>query len=50
MSLENIPYCDVFYPSEEEFRNFEKFMSKCEKVTKSGIFKVFYYLYADSAT
>jgi|LauGreDrversion4_2_1035121.scaffolds.fasta_scaffold1423067_1 hypothetical protein len=40
MSLESIPYCDVFYPSEEEFRNFEKFMSKCEKMTKSGIFKV----------
>jgi hypothetical protein len=40
MSLEAIPYCDEFYPNEEDFLNFEKYVSKCQKLTKSGIFKV----------
>ena len=38
--LENIPYCDVFYPSDEEFKCFEKYVEKCEKQAKSGIIKV----------
>jgi len=38
--LEDIPYCDTFYPSEEEFKNFEKCIEKYEKVAKSGIIKV----------
>ncbi len=40
MSLEDIPYCDVFYPTEDEFKNFEKYVSKCHKSSKSGVFKV----------
>lgn len=40
MSLEDIPHCDVFYPTEEEFKNFEKYVSKCEKQARSGIIKV----------
>jgi hypothetical protein len=38
--LDNIPFCDVFYPSEEEFKNFEACLEKYEKISKSGIIKV----------
>ncbi len=40
MSLDNIPHCDVFYPNEEEFKNFVRYVTKCQKITKCGIFKV----------
>jgi hypothetical protein len=40
MSFEQIPYCDVFYPSSKEFKDFTKYIEKCSKITKSGIFKV----------
>ena len=40
MSLENIPLCDIFYPNDDEFKNFEKYIEKCEKTAASGIFKV----------
>ncbi len=40
MSLEDIPYVDIFTPSSKEFSNFEKYMEECEKKSKSGIFKV----------
>jgi hypothetical protein len=40
MSLENIPYCDEFYPTRNEFKNFQKYVEKCEKVAESGIIKV----------
>jgi hypothetical protein len=44
MSLLNeIPECEIFYPSLEEFKNFQKFLSKCEKEAKSGIIKVYSY-------
>lgn len=42
MSLDNIPYCDVFYPSEDEFKIFDKYIEKCERTATSGIIKVFY--------
>lgn len=42
MSLDDIPHCDVFFPNEEEFKNFEKYVSKCEKQAKSGIIKVYF--------
>ena len=40
MSYEQIDYCDVFYPSTKEFHDFAKYIEKCSKLTKSGIFKV----------
>jgi hypothetical protein len=40
MSLESIPFCDEFHPTLEEFKNFEKYVEKCQNETKSGIFKV----------
>lgn len=38
--LEEIPYCDIFYPSWEEFADFSSYVEKCTKSAKSGIFKV----------
>jgi hypothetical protein len=40
IDLNDIPYCDVFYPNEEEFKDFEKCIEKYEKLTKCGIIKV----------
>ncbi len=40
MSLEEILYCDEFHPTLEEFKHFEKYVTKCQKTAKSGIFKV----------
>lgn len=40
--LKNIPECDIFYPSLEEFKDFQTYMSKCEKESTSGIIKVIY--------
>ena len=40
MSLENIPYCDTYYPTLEEFQNFENYAERCEKIANSGIIKV----------
>ena len=40
MSLENIPYCDTFHPTLEEFQNFENYAERCEKIANSGIIKV----------
>lgn len=42
MSLENIPHCDTFYPTTEEFKNFEKYVERCEKSAKSGVIKVIF--------
>ena len=39
-SIEDIPYCDVFHPTMEEFENFSEYMEKITKLAKSGIFKV----------
>jgi hypothetical protein len=39
-SVENIPFCDVFYPTTKEFADFENYMEKIVKAAKSGIFKV----------
>lgn len=40
MSLSDIPFCDVFYPTKEEFSNFENYIEKIAKEAKSGIVKV----------
>ena len=40
MSLSDIPFCDVFHPTKEEFSNFEAYIEKIAKETKSGIAKV----------
>jgi hypothetical protein len=40
MSLEDIPHCDIYYPTTQEFSNFEEYVSKIEKIAKSGIVKV----------
>jgi hypothetical protein len=39
-SIEDIPLCDVFHPTSEEFENFYEYMEKITKLAKSGIFKV----------
>ncbi len=40
MSLTDIPFCDVFYPTKDEFNNFENYIEKIAKLAKSGIVKV----------
>lgn len=40
MSFDEIPYCDTFRPSIEEFANFESYVEKISKIAKSGIAKV----------
>ncbi len=39
-SIEDIPFCDVFHPSAEEFENFSEYLEKATKLADSGIFKV----------
>jgi hypothetical protein len=43
--IEDIPYCDVFYPSQTEFKDFSGYLDKVTKIAKSGIFKVIYLIY-----
>jgi hypothetical protein len=40
MSLDEIPFCDVFTPTKKEFKNFEKYVTKCVNNAKSGIIKI----------
>jgi hypothetical protein len=40
MSFDDIPLCDVFHPTAQEFSNFEAYVEKTSKQAKSGIFKV----------
>ncbi len=40
MSFEEIPHCDVFHPTWQEFADFQGYVSKIQKVAKSGIVKV----------
>jgi len=40
IDLDEIPHCDIFHPTEDEFSNFEKCVEKYEKISKSGIIKV----------
>ena len=40
MSLSEIPFCDIFYPTKEEFNNFENYIEKIAQQAKSGIVKV----------
>jgi hypothetical protein len=40
MSLDEIPFCDVFTPNKKEFKNFEKYVTQCVKKAKSGIIKI----------
>ena len=43
MSFEDIPECDIFYPTKHEFANFQGYVEKIQKVAKSGIVKVIYF-------
>jgi hypothetical protein len=40
MSFEQIPHCDIFYPTWPEFNNFSEYIEKIQKEAKSGIVKV----------
>jgi hypothetical protein len=40
MSFEEIPHCDIFKPSWDEFVNFAEYVEKIQKIAKSGIVKV----------
>jgi hypothetical protein len=40
MSFEDIPHCDIFYPTKREFSNFQDYIAKIQKIAKSGIVKV----------
>ena len=42
MSLDQIPFCDIFHPTFDEFNNFENYIEKITKIAKSGIIKVTY--------
>ncbi len=45
-SLEQISFCPVFYPSEQEFLNFTSYIEKCvSQIGDIGIFKVSFWLY-----
>lgn len=40
MDAESIPFSDVFYPTKEEFADFQGYVNKIEKIATSGIVKV----------
>ncbi len=40
-SFEDIKFCDTFYPTSTEFSDFNGYMEKVSKISKSGIFKVY---------
>ena len=40
MSFEQIPHCDIFYPTWTEFMNFSEYIEKIQKEARSGIVKV----------
>jgi hypothetical protein len=40
MSFSDIPFCEVFYPTKDEFNDFEKYVETVSQKTKSGIVKV----------
>jgi len=39
-SLKEIPFCDVYYPTKEEFNDFEKYIEVISNSTNSGLVKV----------
>lgn len=40
MSLEEIPFCDEYYPTLDELQDFAGYVTRCEAQSKSGIIKV----------
>jgi hypothetical protein len=40
MYFEQIPHCDIFYPTWNEFMKFPEYIEKIQKEAKSGIVKV----------
>jgi hypothetical protein len=40
MSFEEIPHCDIYHPTWEEFSNFQGYLEKVQKIATSGIIKV----------
>ena len=42
--IDTIPHCDVFHPTNSEFNDFAEYVEKASKLSKSGIFKVGYFI------
>jgi len=40
MPLEDIPFCEIYYPSSAEFEDFYSYVEKISKINKTGIVKV----------
>lgn len=40
MPLEDIPFCEVYHPTMEEFQDFYNYVEKLSKINKTGIVKV----------
>lgn len=41
MPLEDIPLCEIYYPTDSEFKDFYSYVEKLSKINKTGIVKVF---------
>ncbi len=40
MPLEDIPFCEIYYPTMNEFQNFYNYVEKLSMINKTGIVKV----------
>lgn len=40
MNSDAIPFSEVYYPTKEEFADFQGYVNKLEKIAKTGIVKV----------
>jgi hypothetical protein len=39
-TFKEIPFCDVYYPTKEQFNNFEKYIEVISHSANSGLVKV----------